>query len=97
MCAENNRSYSAGLRVVCGPDWNLDEGDGEEGFVGTVIDLGGDSSCAPENMALVQWDRSLRQLHRVGHHGAFDLCVLDSSTIGRSISCKNTFSLNLRI
>jgi len=71
------KSYSAGLRVVCGPNWNVDESDGKEGFVGTVVELG-----VPENMALVQWDIGLCQLHRAGHDGASDLCVLDSSPVG---------------
>lgn len=81
---EGNKCYSAGLRVVCGPDWNLNESDGEEGYVGTVVELGGYS--IPKNMALVQWDLHVTsyqdQLRRVGKHGAFDLCILDSSPIG---------------
>ncbi|KAL9961602.1 hypothetical protein ACROYT_G030573 [Oculina patagonica] len=90
------KSYSAGLRVVSGPSWNVDASDGEEGFVGTVVELGGDSSSVPENMALVQWDTAICQLHRAGHHDAFDLCVLDSSPVGvkhvsvACISCKQT-------
>ena len=78
--AEYTKSYSAGLRVVCGPNWNVDESDGKEGFVGTVVELG-----VPENMALVQWDIGLCQLHRAGHDGASDLCVLDSSPVGKAI------------
>ena len=83
--AESTKSYSAGLRVVCGPSWNVDESDGKEGFVGTVVELGGDSSSVPENMALVHWDKGVCQLHRAGHHGAFDLHVLDSSPVGKAI------------
>lgn len=87
MCAdlEAPKSYSVGLRVVSGPNWNVDESDGAEGFVGTVVELKGDSSHVPENMALVQWDMLICQLHRAGHHGAFDLCVLDSSPVGKAI------------
>ena len=85
LCAEGTKSYSAGLRVVCGPSWNVDKSDGKEGFVGTVVELGGDSSSVPENMALVQWDVGLCQLHRAGHDGAFDLCVLDSSPVGKAV------------
>ena len=59
-------------------------------FVGTVVELARDSSSVPENMmALVQWDIGLCQLHRAGHDGAFDLCVLDSSPSGEAIFCIN--------
>lgn len=80
LYAEGTRCYGAGLRVVCGPSWNVDESDGKEGFVGTVVELG-----VPENMALVQWDMGVCQLYRAGHDGAFDLCVLDSSPVGKAI------------
>ena len=80
LYAEDSKPHSAGLRVVCGPNWNVDESDGKEGFVGTVVELG-----EPENMALVQWDIGLCQLHRAGCDGAFDLCVLDSSSVGKAI------------
>ena len=86
ICSEGTKSYCAGLRVVCGPNWNIDESDGEEGFVGTVVELGGDSSTVSENMALVQWDMAVCQQHRAGHQGAIDLCVLDSSPVGEAIS-----------
>ena len=72
---------------MCGPSWNVDVSNGKEGFVGTVVELGGDSSSVPENMALVQWDVGLCQLYRAGHDGAFDLCVLDSSPAGKTIFC----------
>ena len=85
LFTEGTKSYSAGLRVVCGPSWNVDETEGKEGFVGTVVKLGGDSSSVPANMALVQWDIGLCQLHRAGHDGAFDLCVLDISPLGEAI------------
>lgn len=85
MFAEATKSYSEGLHVVSGPSWNVDESEGEEGFVGTVVELGGDFSSIPENMVLVQWDTAICQLHRAGHHGAFDLCVLDSSPVGKAI------------
>ena len=61
LSAEGAKSYSAGLRVVCGPSWNVDKTDGKEGFVGTVVELARDSSSVPENMALVQWDTGLCQ------------------------------------
>ena len=90
LYAEGAKSYSAGLRVVCGPSFNVDKTDHKEGFVGTVVELARDSSSVPENMmALVQWDIGLCQLHRAGHDGAFDLCVLDSSPSGEAIFCIN--------
>ena len=71
----------------------MDETDGKEGFVGTVVELGGDSSSVPENMALVQWDIGLCQLHRAGHDGAFDLCVLDSSPSGETMFFINNLKI----
>ena len=58
---------------------------GKKVLCGTVVELGRDSSRVPENMALVQWDIGLCQLHRAGHDGAFDLSVLDSSPLGEAI------------
>ena len=93
LCAEGAKSCSAGLRVVCGPSWNVDETDGKEGLVGTVVELGGNSSSVPENMALVQRDIGLCQLHRAGHDGAFDLCVLDSSPSGETMFFINNLKI----
>ena len=76
-----------GLRVVRGPDWMLDdvESDGGEGFVGTVVEVGGKSSSLPENLVWVQWDLGIRHDHRAGYYGAYDLCVLDSAPIGKGL------------
>ena len=73
-----------GLRVVRGRDWDDDNNiDGGEGFVGTVVEICGDSST---KSVLVQWDSGERQYHRAGYQGAYDLCVLDSSPTGKRIS-----------
>ena len=75
-----------GTRVVRGPDWNLtnDEGDGGEGFVGTVVGIGGKSCSLPERWVSIQWDSGMRQMHRVGHDRAHDLRVLDSAPTGKT-------------
>ena len=77
----------AGSRVVRGPDWTLDsESDGGEGFVGTVVEVGGKSSTLPENLVWVQWDSGIRHDHRAGYYGAYDLYVLDIAPIGKVAS-----------
>ena len=73
-----------GFRVVRGPDRNLtdEERDGGEGCVGTVVELGGNSSRLPEKLVWVQWDTGGRHDYRAGYHEAYDLCVLDSAPAG---------------
>ena len=70
-----------GLRVVRGPNWDLQWGDqdGGEGFVGTVVGLeeGGDA-------VIVQWDMGQRCRYRCGYDNMFDLRVLDSGPSGKS-------------
>ena len=74
-----------GVRVVRGPDWDLEdaESDGGEGFVGTIVEVGSKSSILPENLVWVLWDSGIRHDHRAGYHKGYDLYMLDCSAIGR--------------
>ena len=54
-----------GLRVVRGPHWELSDqrGDGGEGFVGTLVEVGGtEGSKLLENKVWVQWDSGMRRV-----------------------------------
>lgn len=77
------QEMSVGLRVVRGPDWDLADMDGGEGFVGTVVDVGSKTSNLPEKLVWVQWDTGARRDHRAGYHGAYDLRVLDNAAAGK--------------
>ena len=77
------QEMSVGLRVVRGPDWDLADMDGGEGFVGTVVDVGSKTSSLPEKLVWVQWDTGARRDHRAGYHGAYDLRVLDNAAAGK--------------
>ncbi|XP_059173142.1 uncharacterized protein LOC131953789 [Physella acuta] len=79
-----------GLRVVRGPDWKYGEQDGGEGHVGTVVELGEDSTSVPDDCVVVLWDSGIRKTYRAGHEGCFDLLVLDNGICGvkhENISC----------
>lgn len=66
-----------GLRVIRGPDWNLDDEDGGEGHVGTVAEV---SDSGKVN---VVWDGGQVSTCRgsQGQNGQ-DLRVLDNATVG---------------
>ena len=81
-----------GLRVVRGPDWDDNKIDGGEGFVGTVVQTNSTSSSLPEKLVYVQWDSGKLHHHRAGYHGAYDLCVFDSSPSGKGINFTVAFS-----
>ena len=84
-----------GTRVVRGPDWDVNANeDGGEGFVGTVVEVGGKSSSLPENLVWVQWDSGTRHHHRAGYYGGYDLCVLDSASTGRSSNRRPMYTTN---
>ena len=68
-----------GLRVVRGPDWEWEDQDGGEGFVGTVAGLeegGGE--------VIVQWDMGQRCRYRCGRDNKFDLRIVDCAQIGHT-------------
>ena len=67
---------AAGLRVIRGPDWNLDDDDGGEGHVGTLIEVGGDGK------ATIVWDGGQVTACRGGQGQGHDLRVLDNATVG---------------
>ena len=72
-----------GLRVVRGPDWCWRDQDGEEGYVGTVVDIGDQSgSTALDKSVVVRWDSGVKANYRVGYDGKDDLRVLDNSPAG---------------
>ena len=69
---------AAGLRVIRGPDWNLDDDDGGEGHVGTVVEVSGDGK------ANITWDGGQVTVCRGGQGQGHDLRVLDSAPVGES-------------
>jgi len=72
-----------GLRVVRGSDWQSEDEDGGEGFVGTVVEIGGQgSSKIPDDTVDVVWDTGVRGNYRSGYQGKYDLRVLDSAPTG---------------
>jgi len=89
----SDSTFCVGLRVVRGPDWKSNEAgrDGGEGFVGTVVEVGSDSSSLAENMAVVQWDIGTRGVYKAGYHNKCEISVLDNSSVGikhrRRICC----------
>ena len=81
MCAAKQTvqmsKLSLGLRVVRGPDWEWENQDGGEGYVGTVAGLeeGG-------RAVVVQWDTGQRCRYRCGERSKYDLRILDSGPAG---------------
>ena len=69
---------AAGLRVIRGPDWNLDDDDGGEGHVGTVVEVGEDGNTE------IVWDGGQITMCRGGQGQGHDLRVLDNATVGES-------------
>uniref|UniRef100_A0A2C9JKZ7 Uncharacterized protein n=1 Tax=Biomphalaria glabrata TaxID=6526 RepID=A0A2C9JKZ7_BIOGL len=65
-----------GIRVVRGPNWDWDDQDGGEGYVGTVFDID------PSNFANVLWDNGSKFRYRVGYCNNFDLRILDTAPSG---------------
>ena len=84
-CNDSAATFSVGLRVVRGTDWPSDdnESDGGEGFLGTVVEVGSNSSSVAENMAAIQWDMGTRAVYTTGYYGLHDLRVLDNSSVGK--------------
>ncbi|EFX83980.1 hypothetical protein DAPPUDRAFT_34014, partial [Daphnia pulex] len=66
-----------GLRVVRGPNWEWDTQDGGEGFVGTVV-----KNIEISRRVKVRWDSGQDFIYRIGAEDAYDLRVLDNSTVG---------------
>ena len=66
--------------MVRGRDWEVDDEDGCEGHVGTVLKI-----SEPFNGALVQWDCGKTGQYRCGVEGKFDLRVIVSG--GKSDRC----------
>jgi len=74
---------AVGLRVVRGDDWQWEDQDGGEGFVGTVVEVGGQGgSMNPDNTVVVVWDTGVRSNYRAGYDGKDDLRVLDNAPAG---------------
>ena len=72
-----------GYRVIRGPNWPLQDEDGGDGCVGTVVEVGGKGkSTLPRNLVIVQWDMGNRLDHRAGYYGDYDLCVVDTAPAG---------------
>jgi len=76
-------SVKLGLRVVRGRDWDYKDQDGGEGFVGTVVEVGGrDGSKNPHKTVVVVWDTGVRAKYRAGCDSKDDLLVLDNAPAG---------------
>ena len=74
---------TVGLRVVRGNDWQWDDQDGGDGFVGTVVEIGGQgNSTKPDDTVDVIWDTRDRGTYPVGNKGKDYLRVLDSAPAG---------------
>ena len=68
--------------MVRGRDWEVDDEDGGEGHVGTVLEI-----LEPFNggrRALVQWDCGKTGQYRCGVERKFDLRVIGSGPCGKS-------------
>jgi len=73
----------AGMRVVRGDDWQYQDQDGGEGFVGTVVEVGGQGgSKNPDKTVVVVWDTGVRSTYRAGYERKDDLRVLDNAPAG---------------
>lgn len=75
---------AVGIRVIRGLDWNLNNDDGGEGHVGTVVEV-----RDHENVN-VTWDGGQVTVCRGGQGKAHDLRVVDNATVGirhPSITC----------
>jgi E3 ubiquitin-protein ligase mind-bomb len=74
-----------GLRVVRGADWEWGDQDGGEGYVGTVIEVGGQgSSKNPSGTVTVVWDSGARGNYRAGFKGKYDLRIIDNAPVGEN-------------
>ena len=69
---------AVGLRVIRGPDWNLNNDDGGEGHVGTLAEVGDDGN------AKIIWDGGQSTVCRGGQGQGHDLRVLDNAIVGES-------------
>ena len=81
----NNSSastFSVGLRVV---GWKSVDSESKlgEGIVGTVVEVGSESSSLAENTTVIQWDTGTREVYRAGHRGGQQISVLDNSSVGK--------------
>ena len=85
---------TVGLRVVRGDDWDYENQDGGDGFVGTVVEVGGQGdSKNPDKTVVVVWDTGVRAKYRSGCDGKDDLRVLDNAQTG-SVSSQRYFSFS---
>ena len=74
-----------GYRVIRAPNWPLQDEDGGDGGVGTVVEVGGKGkSSLPKNLVIVQWDIGNRLEHRAGYYGDYDLYVVDTAAAGEN-------------
>ncbi len=73
-----------GTRVVRGLDWMWNDQDGEEGTLGTVIQIQSKGSLGNVGSAKVLWDNGGQGIYRCGENNACDLLVY-SSPVGKYI------------
>ena len=90
----SSSGVTVGLRVVRGDDWQWKDQDGGEGFVGTIVEIGGHgSSKNPDNTVVVIWDTGERVEYGSEFEGRDDLRVLDNAPAG-SVASQQHFALS---
>ena len=73
-----------GLRVIRGPDWCMEDQDGGEGCLGTVVKVNAKEGA---KSALVQWDLGTKAWYRCGKEDKFDLRVFDTAPTSTGEIC----------
>ena len=68
-----------GMRVVRGPDWQWEDSDGGEGWVGTVVEW---QSKGSSTVVKVVWDNGLDRLYGCNFDGQYNLRLFDSAPAG---------------
>ena len=81
-----------GTRIVRGLDWIWGDQDGEEGMLGTVVQIKNDHP--PAGSVKVLWDHGGQGMYRCGENNACDLLVF-CSPAGKSL--RKNLKLDLQI
>eukprot|EP00794_Sanderia_malayensis_P003708 gene3708-4228_t len=72
-----------GTRVVRGPDWIWNDQDGNEGTLGTVIQIQSIGPQRNSGSAKVLWDNGGQGIYRCGENNACDLLVYSSPLVSK--------------
>lgn len=76
-----------GIRVVRGPDWDMENQDGGDGNLGTMTRVG-DEGDPSRQVAWVRWDCGNSANYRAGLHNKHDLLVFDSVNAGKTTNSR---------